>query len=161
MSAPASLPSSVLDTSGLPTKAAISAWQESVSVMFDVRPRQTSDDAFHARVEAFMVGQLALGACSSNAQSFDRSRRRIERDDLDHIVLQFYMRGSCGRRDGSADEKTNPGDLWISDLAMPLATGVTDFDNVNLVVPRRLLAPQLKMPEGHHMSILPGVPLWM
>ncbi|MDH6233424.1 AraC-like DNA-binding protein [Mesorhizobium soli] len=156
MNARPSLPSSVLDTSGLPTKAAISAWQESIGVMFDVRPRQTAEETFHARVEAFMVGELALGACSSGAQSFDRSRRRIERDDLDHIVLQFYTRGSCGHRDGSADEKTRPGDLWVSDLAMPLSTGVTDFDNINLIVPRRLLAPYLKVPEGHHMSIISG-----
>lgn len=147
---------SVLDTEGLSAKDAVSVWQESVGVMFDVRTRETLDAAFHARVEAFLFGNIVLGNCRSGAQFFDRSRRRIGRDDLDHVMLQFYDSGTCGKRDGSSGEQTRPGDVWVSDLAQPQATAVTDFTSMNLIMPRRLLAPLLKRPDEHHLRRIPG-----
>lgn len=150
------LPHSILDTKGLAVSDAAAAWQQSIGVMFDTRLRQAPDGAFHARVEGFQFDELLLGTCRSAAQTFDRSPRRIGRDNLDHVLLQFYTEGSCGRRDGSSAERTRPGDLWISDLAQPLATTVTGFSNLTAVVPRRLLAPLLSAPDEHNMRVLPG-----
>lgn len=151
----AKLPHSVLDTTNLPAKEGFSAWRESIGVIFDVKPHAAPEDEFHARVEAFLFSDLALGVCSAGGQVFDRSRRRIACDNLDHVMLQFYTRGSCSRRGGGPDEKTSPGDLWISDLAQPLATTVSDFENINLILPRRLLAPHLKAPDEHQMRVVP------
>lgn len=150
------LPHSVLDTTGLSPPEASAAWQESIGVMFDTRLRSAPDGGFHARVEGFQFGELLLGTCRSAAQTFDRSPRRIGRDNLDHLLLQFYTEGSCGRRDGGSDEQTRPGDLWISDLAQPLATAATAFSNLNLIVPRRVLAPLLTAPDDHNMQVLPA-----
>ena len=97
-----------------------------------------------------------LGSCRTVAQTFDRSARRISRDGLDHLLLQFYTEGSCGRRDGGAGERTRPGDLWISDLAQPQAAAATDFRNLNLVVPRRLLTPLLATADNHNMRVVSG-----
>ncbi|MEW6640999.1 MAG: helix-turn-helix domain-containing protein [Pseudomonadota bacterium] len=150
------LPHSVLDTTGLPVREATAAWQESVGVMFDTRLRRAPENGFRAEVEGFQFGELLLGNCRTVAQTFDRSPRRISRDNLDHVLLQFYTEGSCGRRDGGLDERTRPGDLWISDLAQPQAAAATDFRNLNLVVPRRLLAPLLNAPNEHNMRVLSG-----
>lgn len=150
------LPHSVLDTEGLAPREATAAWQESIGVMFDTRLRDAADSGFHARVEGFQFGELLLGTCRSGAQAFDRSPRRISRDNLDHLLLQFYTEGSCGRRDGGADERTRPGDLWICDLAQPLATATSSFTNLNVIVPRRVLAPLLSAPDEHNMRVLPG-----
>lgn len=150
------LPHSVLDTTGLTPPEASAAWQESIGVMFDTRLRSAPDGGFHARVEGFQFGEVLLGTCRSAAQTFDRSPRRIGRDNLDHLLLQFYTEGSCGRRDGGSGEHTRPGDLWISDLAQPLATGATSFTNLNVIVPRRVLAPLLTAPDEHNMQVLRG-----
>lgn len=150
------LPHSTLDTLGLPDADAVSAWQESIGVMFDTRLNAGVDPSFRAQVDGFLLGDVALGRCNAPAQWFDRSRRKIERDNLDHIMLQFYLEGSCGRRDGSSDEVTRPGDLWVTDLAQPLASGTTAFSNLNIVLPRRIIAPLLSQPQSHHMRVLPG-----
>jgi AraC-like DNA-binding protein len=147
---------SVLDTEGLSANEAVSVWQESISVMFDARLRQTSERPFHARVEAFLIGNLVLGECRAGAQTFDRSRRRIGRDDLDHVMLQFYDEGICGKRDGGSGDQTRPGDLWFSDLAQPQATAASDFKSINLIMPRRLFAPLLQTPDEHHLRRIPG-----
>ena len=140
----------------MPVGDALSAWQESIGVMFDTRLNGGAEAPFRAEVDGFLIGDVALGQCSAPAQWFDRSRRKIERDNLDHIMLQFYTEGSCGRRDGSSDEVTRPGDLWVTDLAQPLASGTTAFANLNIILPRRIIAPLLTQPQSHHMSILSG-----
>lgn len=119
----------MLDCSSLPVKEATTAWQESIGVMFDTRLRNAPDSGFRAHVEGFQFGDLLLGSCHSVAQTFDRSPRRIKRDNLDHLLLQFYTEGTCGQRDGGLDARTQPGDLWISDLAQPQATAASDFTN--------------------------------
>jgi AraC-like DNA-binding protein len=140
----------------LPDADAVSAWQESIGVMFDTRLNGGVDASFRAQVEGFLLSDVALGQCSAPAQWFDRSRRKIGRDNLDHIILQFYLEGTCGRRDGSSDEVTRPGDLWVTDLAQPLASVTTGFSNLNIVIPRRVIAPLLSQPQSHHMRVLPG-----
>ncbi|WP_224701846.1 helix-turn-helix domain-containing protein [Devosia aquimaris] len=125
-------------------------------MLFDTRLNSGVDPSFRAQVDGFLLGDVALGQCSAPAQWFDRSRRRIERDNLDHIMLQFYVEGSCGQRDGSSDELTRPGDLWVTDLTQLLASGTTAFSNLNIILPRRIIAPLLSQPQSHHMRVLPG-----
>lgn len=151
-----SLPHSKLDTLDLPADEARAAWHDSIGVMFDTRLNTGGDEPFRAEVEAYLLGDVALGRCSAPAQWFDRSRRKIERDNLDHIMLQFYLEGSCGRRDASSDEVTHAGDLWVTDLAQPLASGTSHFSNLNIILPRRVIAPLLSQPHSHHMSVLSG-----
>jgi AraC-like DNA-binding protein len=151
-----SLPHSKLDTLELPAEAALAAWHDSIGVMFDTRLSAGSEEPFRANVEAYLLGDVALGRCSAPAQWFDRSRRKIERDNLDHIMLQFYLEGNCGRRDANSDEITQPGDLWVTDLAHPLASGTTRFSNLNIILPRRVIAPLLNQPHAHHMQVLSG-----
>lgn len=150
------IPHSTLNTAGLPAGEAMAAWQRSIGVMFDTRLNAGAEDPFRAEVEAFLLGEVALGRCSAPAQWFDRPDRKIERDNLDHVMLQFYMDGHCGRRDGGSDEVTQPGDLWVTDLAQPLASGTTAFTNLNIIIPRRVIAPLLHKQQVHHMSVLSG-----
>ena len=150
------LPHSVLNTASLSANEAAAAWQKRIGVMFDTRLADRARAVFRATVDAWCIGSLMLGDCRSTAQTFDRSPRRIAHDDLDHFLLQFYTEGHCGRRDSGSGESTQPGDLWISDLAQPQAVAATDFRNLNLVVPRRLLAPLLKAPDEHNLRVVSG-----
>jgi AraC-like DNA-binding protein len=145
---------SILDTRQMSPKEAAAAWAESVGVMFETRLRV--GERFDARIDAYQLDELVLGTGTIVAQNFDRSRARIGRDSLDHLVLHFYTAGSCGRRDGASEHFTRPGDLFISDLAQPLATAVLRSETINLVVPRRLLAPLLRRPDEQSMRVLRG-----
>lgn len=144
------------DTRALPKTTAQEVWHESINVLFDSRPRQSIEDGFYARVDAALMGDVALGSLTSTAQDFDRSRYKIARDGMDGYLLQFYLRGQSARRSGSNSHVAGEGDLYVLDMAQPLSTATSDHDQLTLVVPRRLLAPQLDQPDNLHMRILPA-----
>ncbi|TPM45528.1 helix-turn-helix domain-containing protein [Mesorhizobium sp. B2-2-3] len=146
----------VLDTAGLAPRQALALWQENIGLLYDVRLRNAGDDRFHFHADAFHFGEIVLTSYGCIAQSFDRSRARISRDGLDHITVQVCLRGSHGRRDGASDEKASSGDLIVADLAQAQSTGTSDFDSLNLTMPRRLLAPFLKAPDEHNMRVISG-----
>jgi AraC-like DNA-binding protein len=151
------LPRSVFDTRNFTRKRALSEWHENIGVMFDVRVRDPDDPLSYSRIDAFMLGDVMLVDGHTGAQSYDRSQRRIARDGVDHYLLQFYLSGSVGRRDGKDERaRTRPGDVWITDLAQPLSSVAETADTVNLFVPRRILAPLLNAPDEYSMAILDG-----
>lgn len=147
---------SQFDTRALPKATAHEAWNESINVLFDARARQSIEDGFFARVDAALIGEVAVGSLTSTAQDFDRSRYKIARDGMDGYLLQFYLRGKSARRSGSNSQVASEGDLYIIDMAQPLSTVTTDNSQLTLVVPRRLLAPQLDQPDNLHMRVVPA-----
>lgn len=150
------IPYSLLDSASLRRKEALAIWQESMSAIYDVRLRAHDDAGFQTRAEAFHFGEIVLTAYACSAQTFDRSRSRIGRDGIDHYTLQFCLSGRHGRRDGATGEEAGRGDLIIADLAQPHATGTSDFDSLNLTVPRRLLAPLLNAPDEQNLRLISG-----
>ncbi|GLK49820.1 AraC family transcriptional regulator [Brevundimonas intermedia] len=135
--------------------AAVASWTEAMSVMFDVKVAAPSHGAFHGRAGGYGFGELLVGHSRSTAQSFSRSRYRTAQDGLSHYLVQFYPEGACGPRDATSDAWTRPGDLLIVDLAQPLDTAATDYENMNLIIPRRLLAPLIRQPDDVHLKIVP------
>ncbi len=148
------------DSRHLPAHLAQTAWNEAISVIFDSRSRKSVEDGFFAHVDAAFMGDVALGRLQSTAQDFDRSRYKIARDGMDGYLLQFYLSGRSASRGGSNSEVAGEGDLYVIDMAQPLATTTTDHDQISLVVPRRLLSSRLESPDASHMRVIPaGLPL--
>lgn len=150
------IPHSLLDSAGLERKAALAVWRENMDALYDVRLRAHDGAGFQSRAEAFHFGDVVLTAYRCSAQTFDRSRSRIGRDGIDHYTLQFCLSGRHGRRDGAQGEEAGRGDLLIADLAQPQATATSDFDSLNLTLPRRLLAPLLKAPDEQNLRRISG-----
>lgn len=144
---------SFFDSRGMSIREAAVGWAQALSVMFDVRIGGDVDH-FQGQAGGYALDQLLLGRSRSTAQAFDRSRYRTARDGLSNYLLQFYVEGACGQRHSASDAWTRPGDLLIIDLAQPLATAASDFENLNLFIPRRLLAPLLTAPDTLHLTVL-------
>lgn len=144
------------DTRCLPQQIARAAWHESINVVFDSSSRRTIEDGFYASVDAVMMGEVALGRISGTAQDFDRSRYKIARDSMDGYILQFYLNGqSAARNDGNLPV-AGQGDLYVLDMAQPLATSTTDHDQISFIVPRRLLAPKVDHSDNLHQRVIPA-----
>jgi AraC-like DNA-binding protein len=152
----AQIPHSVLETARMSHGEALALWQESIGTLYEVRPRGSEGARFHFRAEAFHFGEIVLTVYRSAAQTFDRSRARIGRDGIDHFTLQFCLSGRHGTRDGPADSQAGPGDLLIADLAQRQATATSEFNSLNLTIPRRLLAPLLDAPDEQNLRRIPG-----
>ena len=150
----ANLPESRFDTRELPSSVALEAWQDQISVLFDARVQKSGREGFFASVNAWLVDDVGIGMLSASAQQFSRSRHKIAHDGMDGYVLQFYSRGeSVSRGDGSV---TMPADLYLIDMAQPLATMTTDHTQLSIALPRRLLSPLLKAPDDCHELVLPA-----
>lgn len=144
------------DSRSLPDHLAQPAWNEAISVIFDSRLRKSVEEGFFAKVDAAFLGDVALGRLRSTAQDFDRSRYKIARDGMDGYLLQFYLSGQSASRGGSNCEVAGEGDLYIIDMAQPLATTTTDHDQISFVVPRRLLSARLESPDASHLRVIPA-----
>lgn len=150
------LPHSLFDSRVTPVAKALALWRETLGAIYDVRLIGSDETAFHCRAEAFHLGEIVVSSYRCSAQTFDRARSRIGRDGIDHYTLQFCLAGRHGRREGTREQEAGPGDLLIADLAQPQATGASDFDSLNLTIPRRLLAPLLIEPDHQNLRLLPG-----
>lgn len=149
-------PHSHFDTRTVPREHQFAAWREAINVLFDTRSATPAAHGFQASVDAYLCGEAGLGMIQAQAQHYDRSRSKLGRDGMDVYVLQYYLEGCCGQRDGASGTATRPGDLFIVDAAQPLATSTTDSRFLSLVVPRRLLAPLLQSPDELSMRVLRG-----
>lgn len=149
-----SLPESRFDTRSLPSRIGLDMWQEQISVLFDARVQKADQDGFFASVHAWLIDDVGIGHVRGSAQQFSRSRHKIARDGMDGYVLQFYSRGESMSRDDYSVAR--PADLYLIDMAQPLATVTTEHAQLSIAVPRRLLSPLLKNPDDCHELVLPA-----
>jgi AraC-like DNA-binding protein len=149
------LPRSRFDTTTMRQKDAHLMWRESIGVLFDTRLRAPTEDPFFASVDAALIGGVGVARTRSTSQDFDRSRYKIARDGMDGYLVQFYLSGESGSRRTSGSV-ARPGDLYVIDMAQPLATSTIDHEHLSLVIPRQMLAPRLKRPNDSHELVLPA-----
>lgn len=148
----AKIPRSVLDTKSLSRAKALSAWEENIGVMYDIRLVDKASDDFFAKVDAYQFETLMLGECQTVAQSYERSRFRISRDLIDCYAIQLQEKGAWTRRDNG--DEASGGDILVLDKAQPQSIAMTDSTTLHLFVPRAVLAPLLSEPDAHNMQVL-------
>ncbi len=142
-------------TSGRDPARAFDEWREATEPLFDVRIDGADGPAgFDVDLEGYHLGRMVIGTSRSVGQRFRRDRVKIARNPLDHYVVQLYTAGgSCGTA-GRHDLDLRPGDISVRDLSQPYATTDPDFANITLVIPRQILAPLLRDPDGLHGLML-------
>lgn len=139
------------DTANLPAAQRFNAWRESMSVVFDINAYDdTARDRCYAKLDSFLLDDIVISHCRLGAQTFLRDVSRIARDGLDHYQLHLFLSGSvemeCGGRTGTA----KAGDFVNLDHGETFASRTTDYEIVNLFIPRRRLAPLLRAPDATH-----------
>lgn len=142
---------SVFCTRALPTAERFGAWRESVGLIYDVAIGTSAPDRhFSARVESVMIGDIVLNRCRSNSQTFARPAARCASDGLDHYMIQLFLRGSVDMKRGSKSVRAGKSALVALDLADILDSCNTDFDLLNLFIPRQCLSGRLTEPDSMH-----------
>lgn len=128
-----------------------------IAPLFEVSlPHDQAIQTFRIKFDSYHLGPLLLGSVGSSAQHFRRSPATIAGSGVDHYVIQLYTQGSySGEVEGRA-VNVGPGDISILDLSRTLHTQADDFHNLTLVVPRSVIEPLLRNPDGLHGLVLPG-----
>lgn len=153
-------PHTLFTTRGLPPSSKLTAWRDSIGVMFDVAPDPLAPaGAFDAEVEAFMIGDLLVGRCRASAQKFDRRALRIASDGIDHYMFQVFRAGGVDMQVGSRRLTAGSGLVVGFDLAEILDSWNEGFDALTVMVPRARLAPLLDLPDSIHGAQVPATGL--
>jgi AraC-like DNA-binding protein len=152
------VPTTRFTVNHLPPERRYEVWRESMACIFDVdAPRAIrQDEAFHATVDAHLIGPLLIGRVTTRQQTFDRSSLTIARDGMDHYMIQLYESGRqrCDYRGGSVEMPANG--LLVYDLSQESRSQTEDFTNISLAIPRPMLEPALRSADDQHMRALSG-----
>ncbi|MFZ6760878.1 helix-turn-helix domain-containing protein [Undibacterium sp. Ji50W] len=150
------LPSGIFDTGMAAPVDRWTAWQDSISVMFDVgRPPGAESQPFFASVNAYHLGAMVFGDTRYSPQAFQRSRKKIAQDGLDHFLIQLYLDGGyTGETNGNHEIFMRAGDICILDLGQSLSTRTTTSRTHTLVMPRGAMEAVLPNASALHGAVL-------
>lgn len=147
------LPHSFFSTETLDPASRYAVWRQSISVIYDSTLDERDEaEGFHAMTDGHLLGPLSFIRCASSRQYFQRSPAKIDRDGIDHYMIQLFIRGRCHARTRDGTVLMEPGDICVFDNAQPLDTMNEAFDVLSLFVPRTLLAPHILGADSRHYA---------
>jgi AraC-like DNA-binding protein len=131
------VPRLAFDTRSFRPEDRLDAWRENMGVFFDLSAPDGGPQrcGVLADIEACSMAGTVFGVTTSEAQLFERSENRMLHDQMEHFLIQVFLKGGGTTRDG---ERVQAGDMLIIDLDQPHAMVTTDFSNLTLVLPREL-----------------------
>jgi AraC-like DNA-binding protein len=152
------LPRSLFTTEQVRPRDQFDAWHESISVIFETSPlpEVRTDAGFAASVDAYHLGGLMVTRVDFDGQQFQRDRRKITLDGLDHYLVQLYATGGLT---GSADDRERVlggGDVQILDLTRTNLTHARSSTTIGVIVPRETLGAALSDTNDLHGLVLRG-----
>jgi AraC-like DNA-binding protein len=158
MSATQKLPFSQFTTAAMRPCDQFDAWHESISVIFQTSPlpEQRPEAGFNATLTGYHLGNLLLSRVDFDAQRFERDRRKLTLDGMDHYLVQLY---STGGLLGVADDRERVllgGDVQILDLARVNDTVAKASNTIGLVVPREAMREAMQGADSLHGLVLRG-----
>lgn len=141
----------------MPAEQNARAWREAMATLFDIDALGWAGDGpFRADLNSFALGPILFGLARSVSQHFHRTLETVARSGVDHVLVQLYTSG--GFEGSAADHaiEVQPGDLCVFDLAQTIETRALAFENLNMVIPRPMMAGHFTRPETLHGLVIPA-----
>jgi AraC-like DNA-binding protein len=133
----------------------VAAWREAMAMLFDVSELSwNGDEPFRADLDSFAMGPILFGLARAGSQCFRRTLDTIARSGVDHILVQLYTSGGFAGMAAEHPITVKAGDICAFDLAQTIETRAIAFENLNMVIPRPMLASRLAQPEMLHGLVL-------
>lgn len=131
----------MLERDAYPPHEQRAAWCAATAALFDCAPVAPDDPAFSGTIRSYAIGPLLFGRSTSVAMRFVRDHSVVARSGVDHLLVQLYVSGGYRGATSGGDIRVEPGDISVLDLAETFETVASGpFDNLNLIVPRAMLA---------------------
>lgn len=130
----------------LPDDVLPDSWSESLIPYFEARPvaRATPGPAPLPTMQLYHLGQALFLDTTFGAQRFRRDSGWMARhDDVDHVMLQFFVRGTNTVVNGDQVYTEQPGNIYAVNLSRSIEAQSTDADVVQLVFPRQVMLNEL------------------
>lgn len=131
----------------------IDVFKENMGLVFNTNRVLEVQHRFFGSMKSVLLNDLMIVESSSCGQVFERDRAKISLDNTDHILIQFYTQGSAAFfKEGTVHSSD---DLLIFDTAQAATIVSTDFKNMTLVVPKRVLKEKAIFLEQLHAQAIP------
>lgn len=131
----------ILEADAHASAGQLDAWRAATAALFDASPIAADDTGFSASIRSYAIGPLLFGRSAGVAQHFVRDHSVVARSGVDHLFVQLYVAGGYRGTTSAGEILVEPGDISVLDLAETFETVANGpFDNLNLIVPRAMLA---------------------
>jgi hypothetical protein len=148
------IPASAIDTARAPVRDRFAIWRAALAPTHDVDLPDGSDpESFNASARAWMLGRALVVESCSTPQVLRRTPQRLRTDQADHYVLRVQRRGHWTARIDERIAEAGPGSVVILDMARPSFARTSEIENVNIVLPRKMLDEALP-PFDMHCLVL-------
>ena len=144
--------------SNIDSKDRYEIWRESIAVVFEFDSKsEISPKVFNAELTTKHFSSILLNTTKTQGQHFNRSQKLIAQDGMDHCWLQMLVKGSTSIQLGGkgVNLKLYEGDIFLIDFSQPFHLLTTDFEDINLIIPRDVIKKYLPNIEKYHGAILP------
>ena len=116
-------------------------WREGIKPLF-LSEMKEDHDVRHIHHKMVKLDQIIVAKGGFSSQFFVRNRKHLLRhDDSDHIVMQWYVQGSCHARNGGRDFIQSSEHIVMMDLGYEsFSSTISPFSEViTITIPRELL----------------------
>lgn len=135
---------------------AAESYRTAVAHLFEVE-LDGPDSGFHNRLEGYDLGELAMGRCKGVGQTFIRTQTQAHRG-VDHIQAVLQLSDNTWEADYDGRQIDHwMGRLRIIDMARPFEAHTTDFETINLIIPRARLG-ELAEHDVHGIVVSDSAP---
>ena len=129
------------DPQSLEPEHLFDCWREGIKPLFLSEPKE-NHDVQHIHHKMVKLDQIVVAKGGFSSQLFVRNRKHLLRhDDSDHIVVQWYVQGSCHARNGGRDFIQSSEHIVMMDLGYEsFSSTISPFSEViTITIPRELL----------------------
>lgn len=148
---------SYFDTRPLSAPDRFSAWRDTIDVVVSVDPHdEAGRDRYGAQVRSILLDDIAVNHCRLGAQTFCRDALRVAADGIDYYQVHIFLDGEVEMDCGGRRSRARRNEFAVLDNAAPYRSWTTDYEKLNMFVPRRRLAPLLDRPDSHHGVVFDG-----
>ena len=150
-----SIPSRTFRTLASPDDDPFGLYHDHIRPLYDVElPAEA--EGFTADMTAYHLGGMLVGTSAFSEHVLSRSKRKIVRTDMDHVLVQLHQAGGLtADADGNA-MLVRAGDVSLMDLGRPLEGLAAASRTIDVILPRSLLPALTKAPHAPHGAVLRG-----
>lgn len=154
------LPAVSISTKAVPPADQFALWQEYCSSVGSIRRLDDTKAPFRAKNIAFFTSSVIYSRYAvKNPCAVDRSPQDAEKYGEDTLVIQLRQSGVEHENNIQGGRKFKTGDIRIIDLARPLFSATTAYENLALAVSKSELKDRVPNIDDLHGSTMSASPM--
>ncbi len=131
-------------------------YHDHMAPIYDVAAEENGKAGFAADMTAYHLGGMLVGASGFSDHAIGRSKRKIARTDMDHLLVQLHKTGGLDADAEGNVVRVRAGDISLIDLGRPMDGHAKTSQTIDVILPRSLLPDLAQRRKTPHGAVLSG-----